>query len=490
MSNYLAIATVTAGLVQLLHGPVGDDVPGAGVTFARPDGAGGATPSPGVNLYLYQVTPNLAYRNADLPTRNARGELVQRPRVALDLHYLFTFYGDETRFEPQRVLGSVVRTMHERPVFTRQLIYDAIHANPAELGRSNLADEIETVKFVPDALSLEELSKLWSVFFQVPYALSAAYHGTLVLIEGEETPRSVLPVRERNVYVIPFRQPVIEQVTAGGDVHAPIVLGSTLVVRGRQLRGDDTLLRVAGIEVPPGQATPAELRLQLGPPDLSDVELVSLRAGVQGVQVVHRLNMGTPPVPHGGTESNVAPFVLRPIIQNLLAVNLPGDAIHPASPGLTVDLDLEIGKRQRVVLLLNEWGSQEPAAYTFVAEPRPNYEITARALQDLDDDGAPAGVLAGLQNLEGQPFRTEVEFLDAVEAEIGAAQTSAFRAQIVRYAGPEATARSITVRTPGVGAGDYLVRLQIDGAESPLVHDPDPMSATYNQFVEPRVTFP
>jgi hypothetical protein len=490
MSNYLAIATVTAGLVQLLHRPVADDVPGAGVTFARPDGVGGATPSPGVNLYLYQVTPNLAYRNADLPTRNSRGELVQRPRVALDLHYLFTFYGDETRFEPQRVLGSVVRTMHERPVFTRQLIYDAIHANPAELGRSNLADAIESVKFVPDALSLEELSKLWSVFFQVPYALSAAYHGTLVLIEGEETPRSVLPVRERNLYVIPFRQPVIEEVTAGGDVRAPIVLGSTLVVSGRQLRGDDTLLRIAGIEVPPGQATPGELRLQLGPPDLGDDELASLRAGVHGVQVVHRLNMGTPPAPHGGIESNVAPFVLRPTIENLLAVDLPADALHPPSPGLAVDVDLPIGKRQRVVLLLNEWGSQDPAAYTFAAEPRPNYQITAQALQDLDDEGVPAGVLAGLQNLEDQLFRTEVEFLDAVEIELGGPPPDALRGLILRYAGPEATARSHTVRTPGVQAGDYLVRLQIDGAESLLIHDPDPMSATYNQFVEPRVTFP
>ena len=106
---------------QLLRIAINDAVPGADVTIARPHAAtDGANPeSPTVNLYLYQVTQNSAWRNADLPTRTGDGELRQRPQAALDLHYLLTFYGNETELEPQRLLGSAVRTLHAQPILAR-----------------------------------------------------------------------------------------------------------------------------------------------------------------------------------------------------------------------------------------------------------------------------------------------------------------------------------------------------------------------------------
>ena len=108
----------------------------------------------------------------DLPTRNSRSDLVQRPRVALDLHYLLSFYGDDARLEPQRMLGSVALEMHAKPVLTRKMIQDTLANGEYDyLVESNLADEIELVKFTPLPLTLEELSKMWSVFFQTQYAL-------------------------------------------------------------------------------------------------------------------------------------------------------------------------------------------------------------------------------------------------------------------------------------------------------------------------------
>lgn len=73
----------------------------------------------------------------------------------------------------------MVRALNSRPVLTRQMIQETL-ANPAYgyLGKSNLGEAIELVKFTPLPLSLEELSKLWSVFFQTPYTLSVAYQGT------------------------------------------------------------------------------------------------------------------------------------------------------------------------------------------------------------------------------------------------------------------------------------------------------------------------
>ena len=418
MSNYLAIATVTAGLVQILQGAIEADVPGATVMTVRPDAAGNGTPNIGANLYLFQVTPNAAWRNADLPTRNANGQLMQRPRVALDLHYLLTFYGDETQLEPQRVLGSVVRTLHERPVLTREVIRNATVANPF-LAASNLGDEVELVKFTPIALSLEELSKLWSVFFQIPYTLSVAYQGTVVFIESEVTPRTVLPVRERKLYVFPFRHPVIEEITSQKGPNLPIVAGDTLIVRGRQLRADDTLLRIGATEVTPEQVTDTHISVRLAEPQMP---ADTLRASVQGVQVVHRLLLGTPPVPHRGFESNVAAFVLRPTIADLQVANVQDTGNNTRAADVTVAVNPKIRKRQRVTLLLNEMVDQAPKAYTFFTEPRP-----------ADSD-------------------------------------------------------SLTVEVSGVEAASYLVRVQVDGAESLLEVDDDPNSPTFNRFIGPKVT--
>src|SRR5215217_2098566 len=102
MSNYLAIATVTATLRRNLQAAIDVDVPGSTVGTGRPDGTDNGVPNNGVNLFLYQVTPNLSWRNADLPTRDSDGSLERRPQVALDLHYLLSFHGDEAKLEPQR----------------------------------------------------------------------------------------------------------------------------------------------------------------------------------------------------------------------------------------------------------------------------------------------------------------------------------------------------------------------------------------------------
>src|SRR5207244_718340 len=100
--------------------------------------------------YLYQVSPNAALTNADLPARRNNGELMQRPQAALDLNYLLTFYGAEAQLEPQRLLASTVRALHARPILTREIIRQTI-AKPtfAFLANSNLADAIDLVKLTP-----------------------------------------------------------------------------------------------------------------------------------------------------------------------------------------------------------------------------------------------------------------------------------------------------------------------------------------------------
>ena len=174
------------------------------VNHARPVTSNNGQPDPSVNIYLYQVSPNGALANVDLPTRRPDGRLVKRPTVALDLHYLLTFYGDETQLVPQRIMGSVVRMLESKPVVTAELIQAVTSdADLSYLSESDLAQAAETVKFTPEPLNLEEMSKLWSVFFETPYALSLAYRASVVMIEAAETARQVLPVAERGIFVIP-----------------------------------------------------------------------------------------------------------------------------------------------------------------------------------------------------------------------------------------------------------------------------------------------
>jgi hypothetical protein len=351
MSNYLAIATVTAALQQVLQGPVKNAVGGATVGFNRPNGTGSQA-GPLVNVYLYQVTPDAAYRNAGLPTRRSDGTLAQKPQVALDLHYLFTFHGSDDKLEPQRMLGAVASTLHTQPLLSAQNIQAAV-AQFGFLAGSGLDSQVERVKFIPTALSLEEFSKLWSAFFQVEYSLSAAYQASVVLIESDDTPQETLPVQARNLYVMPFRQPTITQVISQAGASQPILPTSTLVIRGSQLRGDVTLVRIGTLVVAPPTVTDQSIVLPMP---------AGVPAGVQGLQVVQQIQMGTPPQPHSGFESNVVPFVLHPIITPQTVT----------STQITVNVAPTVQQGQRVTLLLNEATTPPPqmaASYSFSLAP-------------------------------------------------------------------------------------------------------------------------
>jgi hypothetical protein len=406
---------VTAALARFLQATAAQAVPAADVKTGRPVAPAGVPPTR-VYLYLYEVTPNAACRNGDLPTRNGNGDVVQRPRVALDLHYLVSFSGNEDDLEPQRMLGSVSRALHAQPLITRQLIMDTL-GDPALpfLATSDLADQIDRVKVTPLSLSLEELSKLWSVFFQVPHLLSVAYRASVILIESEVTPRAALPVAERLLYVVPFRYPSVEDVEAAGGAALPIFAGDRVILRGRELAGPGIRVRLSSQEAVPVAVSNTTVDVDLtSPPFAAGV----LRAGVQGIQLVYPIEMGNPPVPHRGVESNVAALVLRPRITAPVGVaNVVGGGANPRSADITLQLDPVVGARQRVVLLLDQ-RSPTPAAYSF--------EIPAR--------GADANVL--------------------------------------------------TIPVMGIVAGEYFVRLRVDGADTVL--DFDPASPDFG----PRVVIP
>jgi hypothetical protein len=347
MSNFLAVATVTATLRRILQASLDVDVPGAAVGTARPDGDGGSTPPMGVNIYLFQVTPSAAWRNADLPTRDSDGNVRQRPTAALELHYLLTFHGDDGQLEPQRVLGSVVRSLHERPLLTRQMILDTLQSPTFNyLAASNLADQVERVKFTPTALTLEEFSKLWSVFFQIPYTLSVAYQGSVVLIDGDSLPHPVLPVLKSNLQVIPFLQPFIEEILP--EPPQSVESGGKLTIRGQNFNTGIVRINFGGTEVPPNTLTNTQFTVAVP---------AGLTAGVRSLQVVQLIDYGSgsSSEPHRGFESNVAVFILAPKI--LLPQPLPPQPVLGTvvrGSGFTINVAPPVSRNQDVRLLVGD----------------------------------------------------------------------------------------------------------------------------------------
>ncbi|MGM9442142.1 DUF4255 domain-containing protein [Streptomyces murinus] len=204
MSNALAIAHVSQALALLIESHLQPEIDMAVKVEPRKPPAEPPT-DPTISVFLYQVAPNPSQRNNDLPTRAPDGTLVRRASMALDLNYVISAYGDETELVGQRLLGSVVRTLHEIPVLPKDII--ELAGEKPYLTGSDLLEAAQRVRFTPNVMDVDETSKLWGMLYQTPYALSVVYQASLVLIDGLETPTPAEPVRRPEVRVLPFGAP-------------------------------------------------------------------------------------------------------------------------------------------------------------------------------------------------------------------------------------------------------------------------------------------
>jgi hypothetical protein len=455
MSNALAIASVTAVLKDLLNNGLIDHnatstLGNVTVSALPPDRINTETvnQTSQVNLFLYQVTPNSGWRNVGLPSRNSDGERITNAPLALNLHYLLTAYG-ALEFHAEILLGYSMQLLHETPVLTRNAIRTALAPPSSVTGgsglpaamralfTSELAEQVEQIKITPETLNTEEISRMWTAF-QAHYRPSAAYQVSVVLIESKQSTKSALPVRARKIYAVPFIRPVIEeiksQVSAGDPVlrNQLILPGHNLVIAGAELKSDLVRVNVGGIETAPAgeNVTPQQIVLALPP---------FLEAGVQGVQVLHLRALGSPPALHRGVESNLAAFVLHPVITDADVSNVQGAGTDPRSADITLTVNPPIGDQQRVAVLLNQF-------LPLTSPP-----------------------------LTSPPEITKAEAYSFVAPS---------RMTLSPPSGPPGSSSSITIPVEGVKAGDYLVRVQVDGAESPLGSDAS------GQYVEPQVTIP
>jgi hypothetical protein len=392
MSNALAIASVSFVLVDLLNnGLIDRDISasvGDVIVTALPPDKVDALQQDGksqLNLFLYNVTQNQAWRNVSYPSRDVNGDRIDNPPLALDLHYLLTAYGAE-QFHSEILLGYGMQLFHETPFLPREAIQKSLsaptqvtnsgHAVPPSmlnLFTSGLANQVEMIKIWPQTLTTEEISRLWTAF-QAKYRSTAAYQCSVVLIKSDASTKKAPPVRSRAVKVNTFIEPVISSVLGLSNTSPPvessqpILPGYSLVILGTQLRGDSgTIVMIGGEPVHPASADITPTRIVAPIP-------ADLLAGTQSVQVVQPVQLGSPPSDHNGVSSQPAPFTLLPVIQNIQVTAGTSTVTGKHVNLIVLTVNPPIAATQEVLLLLNQTPQSvsppvTPLAYSFAAEP-------------------------------------------------------------------------------------------------------------------------
>jgi hypothetical protein len=406
VSNALAIASVTRALMDLLNdGLIDNDVSAAVGSFSvsalppdRVPGGNGSGFTTQLNLFLHQVTTNAGWQNADVPTRDARGNLVQTPRLALDLHYLLTAYG-AAELDSEIILGYAMQVLHETPIIGRQALRTALAGAAVNggllppafqaLAASDLADQVELIKVVPEPLSVDDMSKLWTAL-QTHYRTTTGYRVSVVLIDSERPLRSPLPVltrgpaipgtgRDRGVVVQPSLLPPFPTLESLQPANRQIVarLDEVLTLTGHHLDGVQVFARFVeprtrlALELPAlAGATPIRVGVQL-PPDPpagpvvpgSPLDPASWQAGAYNVSV--RVQRAGQP----DRLTNELPLALAPRIVAITAVMAAGRVTF------TVDCSPPVRSTQTAALVVDDralpaqpMGAPSNPTLTFVAD--------------------------------------------------------------------------------------------------------------------------
>lgn len=369
MSNALAIAGTSAVLYQMLNNVFASTGFGSvTITALAPDivqTSQNSAPTLQVNLFLHQVTPNVGWRNVDLPSVSADGKSRLRNQpLALDLHYLLTAYGKEN-FEAEALLGFAVQALHQTPVLARSDIQTALNPPPSA-GNSNLngrldlaglADQVEMLKVTPATLGREEMAWLWTAL-KADYRPTFPFLVTVVLIQAEGPTNAPLPVATRNIAAQAGLLSSISSVSPPPGQSAAC-LGDTVTVSGLGLSD------AVGVTL-----SNAYLGVQFGPIAPSTVTNTSIQFALPNIPVqasppstplpsgVYLLSVQVqPPTLPASISSNSLPLAIAPRITSALPPSVTG-----ASFTLNPTCTPAVLPRQQVSLIV---GSQEVLAVPF-----------------------------------------------------------------------------------------------------------------------------
>ena len=398
MSNQLAIAAVTKTLQYVLQ-----QYADVSVTTKSPDQAARDNAGARINLFLYHTAPSANWRNMDLPGR-VRPSEQGNPPLALNLYYLLTAYGqDGADLAEQRMLGQAMRVLHDRPVLRTDDIQRATRGD-RDLGESDLDEQVEKVRIVPDTLNIEEMSRLWTTF-QTQYRVSAAYQAAVVLIESKKPKRIALPVLQRGagdrgvqtlvglgatLESIEYRAGPSEPNLPAANVHTTITVsgvaipgtGVSVIVRDpKQTQNrrvlSDILAELTPQAAPPLAGEPQGTRFLV----TLDERLAAWVAGLLTLEVRYDRDGRT-------ATSNAIPLAIAP---KLLLNDAGSSVVADFRPDgerrlMQVALAYPIGINRRVVLILNRADANQPQ------NPQADSRLYFQIPQEQEPSPAPGAV--------------------------------------------------------------------------------------------------
>jgi hypothetical protein len=288
MSNSAAIAAVTATLTNMIQAAVAVDpvVSSATVTARAPDRARQGAPVNQVNLFLYRLSIDAAWRNQDPPSARP-GESAQPP-LPLVLSYLITAYGEgDDEILAHRLLGIVMGVLNDRPVLSRSLIAGALPP-PG----SDLQNQVERVRITPDPRPQDEISRMWTTF-NTGYRPSAVYDAAVVLIDSTRPAGAAPPVLMRGrgdtgpVAVASLYPQLQLAVPPNGQPAAQP--GDVLTLTGSQLTAVTSVqvshpLAAQPVTLQPLSRTASELTVQLPRPAQLPAGIAAVTATFDAVQ--------------------------------------------------------------------------------------------------------------------------------------------------------------------------------------------------------------
>ena len=172
MSREETLPDVSSTLLRLLNDAL---TPGT-VTLAPPKNA-----TSRLTLFLYKVLENPFLKNEERRVRqDASGRLIEEPPpLFVDLYYLLTAHAltaqPDEPIKAQRALSRAMRLLYDNGILAGSSIQST-----SDLGLTSA----DTLRITLNPISMEDMTRIWSVFPDTQYELSVTYLVTPVPIQS------------------------------------------------------------------------------------------------------------------------------------------------------------------------------------------------------------------------------------------------------------------------------------------------------------------
>lgn len=177
MSDYTAIADVGETLIDLLIGKMKDlDLDDSSIVLVSP-GEIQTNNTIRLSLFLYQVSENVHMRNQELQIFDP--VTLNYPPITLDLFYMLTSYPSlgnpdvtERTKDEHSILGRAIQVLYENSIIAGTAL------------KGNLSEKYDELHITMSYLSLDDITKIWNTFGDIPFRPSVFYLVTPVMIDS------------------------------------------------------------------------------------------------------------------------------------------------------------------------------------------------------------------------------------------------------------------------------------------------------------------